>query len=169
MATTKSGQSAKRLSEPSQLDNSLIFLEPTLNSAASTTSNLMDVANNSPTSPTDIMYEVEFLETDDLESTPSTSKTTPTPSAKRRRMEKEDADFAKTVESALQTITSASKTDKWDDLRGFVSSSGRELNIENPLSKLSKDSCKQHRCLLRRFNLILAYQDIFILKYLFCN
>ncbi|XP_017468931.1 PREDICTED: uncharacterized protein LOC108360947 isoform X2 [Rhagoletis zephyria] len=64
MATTKSGQSAKRLSEPSQLDNSLIFLEPTLNSAASTTSNLMD--------PTDIMYEVEFLETDDLESTPST-------------------------------------------------------------------------------------------------
>ncbi|XP_017469295.1 PREDICTED: uncharacterized protein LOC108361232 [Rhagoletis zephyria] len=125
MATTKSGQSAKRLSELSQLYNSLKFLEPTLNSAASTTSNLMD--------PTDIMYEVEFLETDDLESTPSTSKTTPTPSAKRRRMEKEDADFAKTVESALQTITSASKTDKWDDLGAFVSSSGRELDIENPL------------------------------------
>lgn len=56
--------------------------------------------------------------------------------ASTKRQRQEDSEYAKVVESALQTMNSAAKSDPWDDMGNFVASNGRELAAEN--TQLSK-------------------------------
>ncbi|XP_049306210.1 uncharacterized protein LOC125776713 [Bactrocera dorsalis] len=142
-AHTKSGQGAGRTTSMNPLYNSLKFLEPTLNIEASTTSNLINDSSSTLTTPT-ILFESETV-SGDIPPTPSTSR----PNLRKRRVEKN----IEVVQRALETLTSATKTDAWDDLGNFVASNGRVWDQESP--QLAREF-KQDIC-----ELIFKYQQKF--------
>ncbi|XP_049302115.1 uncharacterized protein LOC125775497 isoform X1 [Bactrocera dorsalis] len=146
-AHTKSGQGAGRTTTMNPLYNSLKFLEPTLNVEASTTSNLLNDSSSTLTTPT-ILFESETV-SGDIPPTPSTSR----PNLRKRRVEKNDDGYIEVVQRALETLTSATKTDAWDDLGNFVASNGREWDQESP--QLAREF-KQDIC-----ELIFKYQQKF--------
>ncbi|XP_039968781.1 uncharacterized protein LOC120780587 isoform X2 [Bactrocera tryoni] len=71
----------------------------------------------------------------------------PTPSTSinlgRRRAQKDD-EYIQVVERALETLTSATKSDAWDDLGNFGLSNGRELAQESPqlAKEFKRDICE---------------------------
>ncbi|XP_049316693.1 uncharacterized protein LOC125779393 [Bactrocera dorsalis] len=146
-AQTKSGQGAGRTTTMNPLYNSLKFLEPTLNVEASTTSNLINDSSSTLTTPT-ILFESETV-SGDIPPTPSTSR----PNSRKRRFEKTNDRYIEVVQRALETLTSATKTDAWDDLGNFVASNGREWDQESP--QLDREF-KQDIC-----ELIFKYQQKF--------
>ncbi|XP_017472694.1 PREDICTED: uncharacterized protein LOC108363745 isoform X1 [Rhagoletis zephyria] len=128
IGASKSGQGATKTVSSNPFYNALKFLEPTLRVEASTTSNLIDI--NEP-SQEQSLYDPEFLEEEIVQ--PKSAK------ASTKRQRQEDSEYAKVVESALQTMNSAAKSDPWDDMGNFVASNGREFAAENiQLSKRFK-------------------------------
>ncbi|XP_039968157.1 uncharacterized protein LOC120779869 [Bactrocera tryoni] len=57
--------------------------------------------------------------------------------ARRRRAQRDDDEYIQVVKRALETLTSATKSNAWDDLGNFVSSNGREWAQES--SQLAKE------------------------------
>ncbi|XP_036320448.1 uncharacterized protein LOC118734961 [Rhagoletis pomonella] len=128
IGASKSGQGATKTVSSNPFYNALKFLEPPLRVEASTTSNLIDI--NEP-SQEQSLFDPEFLEEEIVQ--PKSTK------ASTKRQRQEDSEYAKVVESALQTMNSAAKSDPWDDMGNFVASNDREFAAENiQLSKRFK-------------------------------